>query len=541
MQASLIVRDGKRQFTVELRKQETTIGRDPASDIILNDTACSRRHAVIVEAPDGKYLVRDLESRNGTLVNGVKVKEKPLDWGDRLSVGPLVILFVPRDEEDTGVDKKNATRAKSGIYRSKTMGVNVSDLDLTYVKKPKPYHVNSFYQIASVLPLYRDTERASEAMLDILNNNFRASRGAVLFFGAEEEPVIAHLVVRSSQEEYGTNIDFREDILKLVRSTARAFYQDDDYTALYCPIPHEGKAIGCLYLDTIQQSQKLTEDDLWVVSGIAIQYAVILQDLRYREKLEREKVALEESAAGEESLIGQSDAMKHVLSLVTRAAAGDDVAILNGENGTGKELVARSIHHASRRRAYPFVAVNCGGLDPSETEAALFGFQNADGARKGALERANGGTLFLDEVGQIDLLLQLKILKYLEERTFRRMGGDSDIPSDVRLILASTTPLKELVASKAFRDDLFQKLQGVDIFIPPLRERLDDMAILAEHFVKKYAFKIGKRLQGIEPEAVEALKKHSWPGNVRELQNHIEHAVMMAAGPKIALNDLPPL
>jgi transcriptional regulator with GAF, ATPase, and Fis domain len=541
MQASVIVREGKRQFTVELRKSETVIGRDPAADIIVNDTATSRRHAMIVAADEGRYVIRDLESRNGTLVNGAKVKEKELFWGDRIVVGPMQLVFVTKDDED-GVDKKNPGRPKTGVFKAKTMGVNVNDLDLTFVKKPRPHHVNSFYQIAAVLPLYRDTERASEALLDILLSNFKASRAAALFFG-EGDKLIERVIPRVAQEEYGINIDFREDILKLVHSTGRAFFQDEDVSSLYAPIPHEGKAIGALYLDTVQQSTRLTEDDLWVLSGIAVQYAVILQDLRYREKLEREKVALEESAAAEEVVVGESAPMKEVLKKISEAAGSDAVVVLTGENGTGKELIARTIHHASRRRAGPFIAVNCGGLAPDEMENVLFGHEKGavegvEAARKGAFERANGGTLFLDEVGELDLLLQLKLLKVFEDRTIRRRGGETDLPVDIRTILASTRSIPDLVAGKTFRDDLYQKLQGVEVHIPALRERPEDIQLLAQHFVKKFGAKIGRRLDGIEPDALQILSQHTWPGNVRELQNLIEHAVILTTGPKIRVADL---
>jgi transcriptional regulator with PAS, ATPase and Fis domain len=539
MQASLIVREGKRQFTYEIRKEQTVVGREPGADVIVSDPSCSRRHAVVLLLPEDKAVIKDLDSRNGTLVNGAKVKEKELQWGDRITVGLMNLVYVCREGDDASPEKKSG---KTGMFRAKTMGVNVNDLDLSFVKRPRAAHINAFYQIAAVLPLYRDADRAGDALLELLLSVFKASRAAILVFG-DENRLLAQVQKRLAQEEYGENIDFREDILKLVFSTGRAFLQDEESCAVYVPILHEGKAIGALYLDTVQQSTRLTEDDLWVMAGIAVQYAVILQDLRYREKLEREKVALEESSAAEETVVGESPAMKEVMRLAVQAAATDDPASLLGESGTGKELVARAIHHAGRRRAGPFVAVNCAGVDPSLLESALFGHEKGalpgqDAAQKGALERAHGGTVFLDEVGSLEDGLQRKLLDYLSSRTLRRLGASVDLSVDSRLIVGSSLPLEALVAGETFRADLLARLGSVAVRIPALKDRPEDIPLLALHFVRKYGSKIGKRLEGIDPEAMQALSRHSWPGNVRELENLIERAVILAQGPTIGPSEL---
>jgi pSer/pThr/pTyr-binding forkhead associated (FHA) protein len=542
MPAMLIVREGRRHFTFELRKKETVIGRDPAADIIVVEPSTSRRHAVVAAGPDGTYVVRDLESKNGTLVNGSRIKEKELKWGDQISVGPMSLLFVAREEEETGVDRRGSGKPKTGIHRAKTMGLNVSDLDLTVVKKPRPHHVNSFFQIASVLPLYRDSERAGEAMLDILLANFKGSRSAILFFGPDESSLLAHELKRSAQEEFGSTIDYRDDLLKLIRATGRAFLQDEEYTAIYVPVPHEGKPFGALYLDTFQQPHRLTEDDLWVLSGIAIQYAVILQDLRYREKLEREKLALEESASPGQELLGDSPAMKEVLSRVAQAAGSDAPILVHGENGTGKELAARAIHQASRRRAGPFVALNCAACSIEEMQDALFGHdkssEEGSTARKGALERAAGGTLFLDHIGSMDRPLQALLHAALEHRIIRRQGGQIDIPIDIRLIAGS--PLRPEEMAETAHEEFLRWFPSPPISIPPLRERTEDIPLLAAHFVKKFASRVGKRIEGLEPDVLDLLSRHGWPGNVRELSNALERAVLYASGPRIGRDDLAP-
>jgi DNA-binding NtrC family response regulator len=254
----------------------------------------------------------------------------------------------------------------------------------------------------------------------------------------------------------------------------------------------------------------------------------LLQDLHYRAKLEREKLALEESAAAEETLVGESPPMKEVMRLVAQCAAGDDPVTIRGENGTGKELVARTIHLMSRRRSGPFVAVNFGGLDPAEIEPALFGLAGANPC-KAALERAHGGTLLLDEAGEMNPELQDRLKKFFHEGTLLRAGGTEPIRADVRVVLATTRP------RAADGADLFQ---GVEIVIPPLRERMQDFPLLVHHFVSKYAAKIGKRMSGADPDALDALQRRPWPGNVRELENLIERAVMLSGGPTVRREDL---
>ncbi len=246
-----------------------------------------------------------------------------------------------------------------------------------------------------------------------------------------------------------------------------------------------------------------------------------------------------------ENLIGQSPAMVAIYKLVARVAGLDTTVLLEGETGTGKELVARAIHYASPRADARFVVVDCTALPDTLFESELFGhergaFTGAVQSRRGLLEMAEAGTVFLDEIGELSLPLQAKLLRALQERVIRRVGGNEPVPIDARVIAATNRDLRKRVEEGAFREDLFYRLNVVTITVPPLRERRHDIPLLAQHFLAKYAALTGKRVQALAPETLERLMAHDWPGNVRELEHALEHAVALASSEILLPTDLPP-
>jgi DNA-binding NtrC family response regulator len=239
-----------------------------------------------------------------------------------------------------------------------------------------------------------------------------------------------------------------------------------------------------------------------------------------------------------QEIIGSSPKMKEAVSLIQKVAGSDTTALLLGESGTGKELFARAIHHLSPRKDNPYIAINCAAIPRELLENELFGsergaFTGAYTKKLGKFELAEGGTIFLDEIGDLDISLQAKILRVLQERQIERLGGTKTINVDVRMIAASNIDLKEACDSKQFRADLYYRLSVFPIRIPPLRERREDISALAEHFVKRFCAELNKPLQRISPEALALLEKYHWPGNVRELENTIERAVILCEGKKI--------
>jgi DNA-binding NtrC family response regulator len=263
--------------------------------------------------------------------------------------------------------------------------------------------------------------------------------------------------------------------------------------------------------------------------------------------LVREKEALKEALFSEtrpSGIIGHSRPMQELFRLIDKVAPLDCNVLIHGESGTGKEIVARALHEGGSRASRPFVSFNCGGFTEELIANELFGhdkgaFTGATSAKVGLLEAADTGSILLDEIGEMPSTMQVKLLRFVEERTLMRVGGVRAIPVDVRLIAASNRDLKEMVRSHEFREDLYYRLNVVVIELPPLRERLEDLPLLVEHFLRKYAPAFGKKTSGVSDEVLEVLSQYPFPGNVRELGNIIERAVALSDDSEIGLQDLP--
>jgi DNA-binding NtrC family response regulator len=267
-----------------------------------------------------------------------------------------------------------------------------------------------------------------------------------------------------------------------------------------------------------------------------------------QQNLEVENVSLRQqldSKFGLENIIGQSPPMTEIFEIVQQVAPTRATVLVLGESGTGKELIAKALHQLSPRARQPFVTVHCAALAPTLLESELFGhekgaFTGAHERRIGRFEQAQGGTLFLDEIGEIDATIQVKLLRFLGERTFERVGSNKTLTADVRLVAATNKHLDELVKAGKFREDLFFRLRVVEIELPPLRERTGDIPLLAQCFLREFAKENGKAVNDFTVDALEALMNFAWPGNVRELRTAIEHAVVLSRGERISRRDLPP-
>jgi DNA-binding NtrC family response regulator len=274
---------------------------------------------------------------------------------------------------------------------------------------------------------------------------------------------------------------------------------------------------------------------------------ILLKNLTSHVKLTEENQRLRRDLAGAGrlgSIIGRSLAMRRLMALIDQVAPSSASILITGESGTGKEIVARAVHELSTRRDGPFIALNCAAIPDTLIESELFGhergaFTGADKRRTGCFELADGGTLFLDEIGEMKVDVQAKLLRVLEERKLRRVGGSIEIGVDVRVLAASNRNLESL-AGTSLREDLYYRLNVFTVALPPLRERSEDIPLFVEHFLSELEPPPNKEVLGVEPDCLEALKAYSWPGNVRELRNVMERALIVTKGPLISLDDLPP-
>ncbi len=299
---------------------------------------------------------------------------------------------------------------------------------------------------------------------------------------------------------------------------------------LITAVPTMSTAIEALNLGAyryVVKTNTLVEELHLTVERALEELAVREENLRLRRELLRIFAA--------QNIVGHSRPIESILEMVRTVAPTTSTVLITGESGTGKELVARAIHEASLRREKPFVSINCGAFPETLLESELFGylrgaFTGAESNRKGIIESAHGGTLFLDEIGETSLGMQVKLLRVLQERTVRPLGGAMDVSVDVRLIASTNRDLKKMVANGQFREDFYYRVSVIPIHVPPLRERPSDIEPLARHFLRKFTLQMGKPLSDFDPEALAALHRWSWPGNVRELENAVEHAVAVSDG-----------
>jgi len=299
---------------------------------------------------------------------------------------------------------------------------------------------------------------------------------------------------------------------------------------LITAVPTMTTAIQALNLGAYRyviKTDKLVEELRLVVARALEELALREENARLRRELLR--------VFAHNNIVGHGPKIQAILEMVRTVAPTTSTVLITGESGTGKELVARALHEASQRRERPFVSINCGAFPETLLESELFGylkgaFTGADTNRKGIIESANGGTLFLDEIGDTSLLMQVKLLRVLQERTVRPLGGAVDVPVDVRLIASTNRDLAGLVKAGQFREDFYYRVSVVPIHVPPLRERTEDIEPLARHFLQKFALQMGKPLHDFDREAMSALTRYSWPGNVRELENAVERVVAVNNG-----------
>ncbi len=560
MNPRLIAISGPRKGSIfNLTEAETTVGRDPANRVVVSDQALSRRHCVIQNEGDRLKLV-DLESRNGSFVNGVPVRERWLGHGDRIEIGESVLFFLLRDEEAAApAPSEELEEAASSTLRLRRG--DLPDLQLQETAE-RPFAVrnardlNTLLKISAAINTIPKLEDLQRRVLELVFEAIPAQRGAILLarqnqedfasiFGLDRVPG-ADRPVQVSRDIISKVIRDRSPILRQAVSTAVGGEEDEGATAsaLAVPLLRFGKVVGALYLETCNVEAPFDREHLELLTGIASTAALALESVRQAECLESENQWLQTEIKVEHNMVGESRPMRDVRQFIAKVGPRDSTVLILGETGTGKELVARALHLNSPRARRPFVAINCAALIETLLESELFGhekgaFTGAFAQKKGKLEVAEGGTLFLDEVSELTPALQAKLLRVIQEREFERLGGTRTIRADIRLIAATNRDLDQAVRDGAFRQDLYFRLNVISLTTPPLRERSEDIPLLASYFAAKYSRQCNRRVMGVSGEARACLMRYEWPGNIRELENAIERAVVMGSGGLIRPEDLP--
>jgi Nif-specific regulatory protein len=339
-------------------------------------------------------------------------------------------------------------------------------------------------------------------------------------------------------------------IVQDVQKDPRHFNQADWKTGfktksiLCVPMNAKGKLIGVVEALNKNEHLEFDQDDLSLLSILADQAAIAIQNAKTFEELQQDHENLKKEIGSKYNLVGDSSKMQEILKIAQKVALGDSTLLIRGKSGTGKEMLARTIHNLSPRSRKAFVSVTCSILSETLLESELFGhekgaFTGADSRKIGRFELANGGTLFLDEIGTLAPDTQLRLLRVLQEKEFERVGGTETIKVDVRIIAATNEDLEKGISEGKFREDLYYRLKVIEIFMPELKDRPEDIKILAEHFLGIFAQEMGRPVKGISPEAMNILKGYGWPGNVRELKNIIERAVVLGSSDWIVPEDFP--
>ncbi|NVB80215.1 MAG: sigma-54-dependent Fis family transcriptional regulator, partial [Kofleriaceae bacterium] len=382
-------------------------------------------------------------------------------------------------------------------------------------------------------------DAVARAACDAARTALEAHRAFVLSAGKRPAPVAAAIGSGESSQ-----LQIPGELIDKVTNQRQVITAQSGGRSLIAAPVHGGadEVVAVLWID--RRGADWDEADSLAAGCLAHLTGAAWVGADTRDQLSRRADALEERLA-DGDFVGRSTAAQRVIDFVNRVGPSDATILLGGESGSGKEMVARAIHRASRRAKGPCVAVNCAALTETLIESELFGhekgaFTGATEKKAGRFEMADRGTLFLDEVGELPLGLQTKFLRVLEERRFERVGGQKAIEVDVRVVAATNRDLAEMVKRGQFREDLYYRLSVIHIEVPPLRERLDDVPLLAEHFLVRFRSQAARRITGFSPDAIAAMTRYHWPGNVRELRNAVERAIVLGDRDQIMAQDLPP-
>jgi len=568
MNPRLVVIAGPMRGTVfACTEDEVSVGREPTNKVRLADLSVSRKHCLIRREGD-RFSVVDLESFNSTFINGVPVKEQPLEHGDEILVGDALLLFLTSEEEDSEasssiqMDERHLiTRSTVRLRREDSLYLHPEKVQAALPSTSRVARdlialqqisasINSIRGLAALQRRLLElvlgvvpAESAAILLVDETLNKFTSTFGLDRLSVADEAVNVSRTIVNQVLHERVAVMcdDVSED---QALGNAESLVTSHVRSLLCVPLMLFEKPLGVIYVDTREAGVQFDEGHLHLLTAAASIAAVAIDNARHVEWLKGENERLHREINIEHRMVGESKPMREVYQMISKVAPTNSTILIRGESGTGKELTAHALHQNSPRSHKPFVAINCATLTEALLESELFGhekgaFTGAVAQKRGKLEIAEGGTLFLDEVGELTLTIQAKLLRVLQEREFERVGATRPIKVDVRIITATNKDLEEAARNGSFRQDLYYRINVISINMPPLRERREDIPLLASYFAAKCGQKVKRRIMGISPDARSCLMAYDWPGNVRELENAIERATVLGATDFILPEDLP--
>jgi Nif-specific regulatory protein len=561
----IVISGGPQGATFELPDEEISIGREAANRVCLVDPSVSRRHALLKREGDSFKIV-DLESLNGILVNDVPISERQLEHGDRVAIGDILILFLLRElDSDPTVRAVNFAEdnlATRSLVLRRQDAFYLSDEKVLAALSPSERvarDLHTLLKISTAVNSAHDMLQMQKCLLELIFEVVPAEHGAIVLAKSSAELTHSTSYVRHAGDTNPIVVSrtvatqaLRERVSILIKdvSADSSFAQAPSLIAsearsiLCSPLTVHDEVEGVIYLDTRDPSVTFDEHHLQLLMAIAGIAALAIQSLRSAEKLATENLRLSEELNIKHTMIGESSRMRDLYRFIAKVAPSEASVLLRGESGTGKELAARAIHTNGSRANGPFVAINCATLSETLLESELFGhekgaFTGAIGLKRGKLEIADRGTLFLDEVGELSPTIQAKLLRVLQEREFERVGGTRSIKIDIRVVAATNRDLETDIRDGKFRQDLYYRLNVISFTLPALRDRREDIPLLANYFANESSRRAGRRTVRLSTEARSYLLGYAWPGNVRELQNVIERAVVLGSTDMILAEDLP--
>lgn len=529
------------QVLVGLHKPVTTIGRALGNDIHVPDASVASHHVQIVF--NGRdFQLEEVDREAEILINGKKKRRARLCNGDRVTLGRAQLGFSMFTE--TGLAEPSVDEAKP----SELVGLR---------------RLQGF---SERLMMTHSVDQLLETLLDDVIELSGAARGLVLWVDpAEAQDSLPRVrVSRNVQREaiHDASGAISDSIVQKVIDTKRPVIVSDalndttwgksesvialKLSSVMCvPLLSQGDIVGALYVANDEIKHLFDRQQLDLLTIFASQASLILQNAMLLSALraDKEKLSAELNDKRFGEIIGACPSMMEVFRKLQKVAATDISVLITGETGTGKELIARELHRRSNRVSGPFISVNCGAIPENLIESEMFGhvkgaFTGAVASRPGRFQQADGGTLFLDEIGELPAQLQVKLLRALQERVVFRVGDSRGEKCDIRVIAATNRNLDEMIKTGEFREDLYYRLNVVNLWLPPLRDRGDDVFILAKALLSKYAEELNSPVRGFSPQALTAIRKYAWPGNIRQLENRIKKGLVLCDGTLLGPHDL---